>query len=830
MKSLRNPLAQPLVVLALVFIVLPVLMTLAGSTISLATQVVIYALYGIAYNLLLGYTGMVSFGSSMFFGMASYASALFSLHVTQNVVLALIVGTVFAALLGLLVGALILRRRGLYFALLTLAFTQLFFEICFRWTSFTGGENGLQGVLRPGLEGAMNYYVFCAVIVLVCAWLLQRIVHSPFGRVLQAIRDNEKRVQYLGYDPWGYKLCAIVLHAAFIGLGGGMLSLLIHGAYADNLNWQHAGDPVMMTLLGGIHHFLGPLWGAIIYINLSDQLSAFTEHWWLIFGALIIAVVLLSPEGLSGFYARLRGHGRWSLTHTPPPQMPASVVDPFAVKSRAERHTILEVSHLSKRFGHVVTADDISLTVSAGSVHSLIGPNGAGKTTLFNMLTGLIPHDAGSIKFNGREIGKLKIHERTRLGMSRSFQVVSLPENLTVLEAVRVAAQAESPQHASLWRNAYDLPEPLERAWGLLKAVGLEEKAAQVIANLPHGEQRLLDIAVTMATSAELLLLDEPLAGLADVDRERIGALIRRLAGHYTIFLIEHDIDRVISLSDRITVLHQGRLIADGDPDAVVSNAEVVKAYLGEASDETAAVSVARPPAVVDRAPVLSLRGVDSGYDGSSVLDGLSLEVREGEAVALLGRNGVGKTTTLYTIMGLLAASKGQMHFKGSEITGQAPNLINRQGIAIVPQGRRVFPNLSILDNLLIARRPGGWSPDQVFELFPKLGTLQSSLGGNLSGGEQQMLAIARALMAPADLILLDEPFEGLAPAIVTEVLEAVIQLRQRASILLVEQRIDLALQVVDRAYIMVNGRVAYEGTAGDLQQNKALQVKLLGV
>jgi ABC-type branched-subunit amino acid transport system ATPase component/ABC-type branched-subunit amino acid transport system permease subunit len=761
--------------------------------------------------------------------MASYASALFSLHVTQNVVLALIVGAAFAALLGFLVGALILRRRGLYFALLTLAFTQLFFEICFRWTDFTGGENGLQGVLRPGLEGATNYYVFCAVIVLVCAWLLQRIVHSPFGRVLQAIRDNEMRVQYLGYNPWGYKLCAIVLHAAFIGLGGGMLALLIHGAYANNLNWQHAGDPVMMTLLGGIHHFLGPLWGAIIYINLSDQLSAYTEHWWLIFGALIIAVVLLSPEGLSGLYARIRGHGRWSLTRTPTPQMPASVEDPFLVHDRAAQHTILEVSHLSKRFGHVVTADDISLKVSAGTVHSLIGPNGAGKTTLFNMLTGLIPHDAGSIRFNGREISKLKIHERTRLGMSRSFQVVSLPENLTVLEAVRVAAQAESPSNASLWRNAYDLAQPLDRAWGLLKAVGLEDKAGEIIANLPHGEQRLVDIALTMATSAELLLLDEPLAGLADVDRERIGTLIRRLSGRYTILLIEHDIDRVISLSDRITVLHQGRLIADGVPDAVVSNAEVVKAYLGEASEE-ADIAIPDKPAATDRPTMLSLRNVASGYEGSSVLDGLTLEVREGEAVALLGRNGVGKTTTLYTIMGQLAANKGELHFKGSEITGLPPNLVNRRGIAIVPQGRRVFPNLSILDNLMIARRPGGWSLDEVFGLFPKLGTLQSSLGGNLSGGEQQMLAIARALMAPADLILLDEPFEGLAPAIVHEVLEAVMQLRQRASILLVEQRIGLALQVVDRAYIMVNGRIAYEGTASDLQQNKALQVKLLGV
>lgn len=831
MKGLQRGLSHPVVVLAIVFILLPLAMTAAGSTVSLATQVVIYTLYGIAYNLLLGYTGMVSFGSSIFFGMASYASALFALHVSQNVVLSLIVGTVFAALLGLLVGGLALRRRGLYFALLTLAFTQLFYEICFRWTSFTGGENGLQGVLRPGLQNGWWYYLFCAVIVVICAWLLNRIVHSPFGRVLQAIRDNEKRVQYLGYDPWGYKLSAMVLHAAFIGLGGSMLSMLIHGAYADNLNWQHAGDPIMMTLLGGIHHFLGPLWGAIIYINLSDQLSAFTEHWWLIFGALIIAVVLLSPEGLSGVYARLRGHGRWSLTRTPLPDMPPTLPDPFAVQRSVEHQTILEVSHLSKRFGHVVTADDISLKITAGTVHSLIGPNGAGKTTLFNMLTGLIPYDQGRIAFKGRDIGALQVHERTRLGMSRSFQVVSLPANLTALEAVRVAAQAGSPHRASLWRDAYDLSEPLDRAWGLLKAVGLAGKAGEITSNLPHGEQRLLDIAVTMATSAELLLLDEPLAGLADADRERIGTLIRRLAGHYTILLIEHDIDRVLALSDRITVLHQGRLIADGDPQAVVSDPEVVKAYLGEhAQSRTIAPSPAGRPASSSDRPILALKDVVSGYDGSSVLDGLSLEVREGEAIALLGRNGVGKTTTLYTIMGLLAARSGHLQFGGADITRMPTHEINRLGLVIVPQGRRVFPNLTILDNLLIARQPGGREVKDVFELFPKLGTLQTSLGGNLSGGEQQMLAIARALMAPARLILLDEPFEGLAPAIVSEVLEAVVELRKHTSILLVEQRIDLALQMVDRAYIMVNGHVAYEGAAADLQQNKELQVKLLGV
>ncbi|MEO6986800.1 MAG: branched-chain amino acid ABC transporter ATP-binding protein/permease [Paralcaligenes sp.] len=836
MSRLRQTLTHPLVVLAAVFVVLPTLMSMAGSTTSLATQVVIYTLYGLAYNLLLGYTGMVSFGSSVFFGMASYASALFAIHVFQNVALALIAGTVFAGLLGLVLGLLILRRRGLYFALLTLAFTQLFYEICFRWTNLTGGENGLQGVERPGLESASSYYIFCAVLVLVCAWLLYRVAHSPFGRVLQAIRDNEKRVQYLGYNPWGYRLSALVLHAAFIGLGGSLLSFLIHGVYADNMNWQHAGDPVMMTLLGGIHHFLGPLWGAIIYINLSDQLSSITEHWWLFFGALIMGVVLLSPEGLCGIYARLRGHTHWGLTRTPLPPCPATLPDLFSGHAGASTEVVLQVHNLCKHFGRVVTADDISLEIRSGSIHSLIGPNGAGKTTFFNMLTGLIPNDSGQIQFKGQEISKLAVHERVRLGMSRSFQIVSLPGNLTVFEAVRIAVQARSRGLPSLWRDAYSLTNLVDRAWALLHAVGLEDKAGEITRNLPHGEQRLLDIAVTMASGAELLLLDEPLAGLADAERERISLLIRRLAGQHTILLIEHDIDRVVSLSDRITVLHQGRVIADGVPQAVVNNPQVVEAYLGEAVEHgdkgIAEPHIAPRQSEVARVsqPLLQLQNVASGYAGSRILDGLSLEVREGEAVALLGRNGVGKTTTLHTIMGQLSASAGHIRLGDTDITGWASNRVNRQGLSIVPQGRRIFPNLNVVDNLLIARRPGGWELDQVFELFPKLEVLRDSIGGNLSGGELQMLAIARALMAPTRLILLDEPFEGLAPSVVNEVMDVVVRLRERTSILLVEQRVDLALRMVDRAYIMVNGRIAYEGAASDLTENKELQVKLLGV
>jgi len=827
---------HPILVLAAVLVGVSGLSVALGMPIDRITQIAIYTLYGAGVNFLIGYLGLVPFGASFFFGCASYAVAITAGAWGGNEITGVLIAAGFSVVLALVVGAVILRRKGLYFSLLTLACSQIAFEIAFKWTSFTGGENGLQDVHRPLFTSAMGFHVFVLVVVLALMWVLWRVAHAPFGRLMQALRDNEQRVASLGFDTYTTKLIALVISGGAIGVAGGLIALLLRGAYANNLNWQHAGDPVLMAALGGVHQFLGPLWGAITFIILEDRLSAINENWWLFFAPIIILFALLSPEGIQGFMQRLVGRNRWTLTRSGVPARP-SRIEPYQpdLGHGADAGPILSVKSLSKRFGSIVTQSDISLDVHRKTLHSLIGPNGAGKTTLFNILTGMLAPDGGQILFDGREIGRLAPHRRARLGIARSFQILSVFPNLTTFENVRIAVQAARSQWTGFWRDAYQDEVANARVWTLLDAVGLADRGAQLCSALSHGEKRLLEIAVSLATNAKLLLLDEPLAGLAESDRQLVSALIRRLARSHAVLLIEHDIDRVLALSDRITVLHQGRLIADGEPAAVAREPQVISAYLGRGREAQRAQAAVEPAAAqrataAATAPLLELEQVRAGYGGGTVLDGVDMMVRAGEVVALLGRNGVGKTTLLRTITGVLHPSAGHVVFDGQDVGALRPDRINRLGVALVPEGRRLFPNLTVQENLRLAARAGGASLEEICELFPKLKLLMRSRAENISGGERQMVAIARALMVPSRLILLDEPFEGLAPAVVQEVREAVAKLTTRASLVIVEHHAESVLAMADRAYVLVNGKVAFSGTAAALAADHALQDRLLGV
>ncbi len=829
---MSNLVRHPVLVVLVVLLALTGIWHLMGAPIGLITQIAIYTLYGAGVCTLVSYTGLVPFGASVFFGCASYAVAFVMLRGAPNEIVALLFCIAFSLILAAVIALIILRRRGLYFSLLTLAFSQIAFEIAYKWTDVTGGENGVQGLPRPIFTTAWSFHAFTIVTVCLGLGVLWRIAHSPFGRSLQALRDNEQRAQSLGYDTFQLKFVSFVIMGGVVGYAGGLIALMLQGAYADNLSWQHAGDSLLMAVLGGVHHFLGPLWGAIAFILLEDRLSAITESWWLIFAPIVILFALASPEGMQGLLFRLMGRSDWTLTRKQIPSRPATIEPYRAAGAKLDpTKPILTVSGLNKRFGQLVVATDLNLQVYPYQLHSFIGPNGAGKTTFFNMLTGILKPNAGSIVFDSHDITNLPVHKRIRLGLSRSFQILSVFPNLTAFENVRVAVQAQDPRHWGLWRDAYDYDDLNARTWSLLAAVGLEDRAADACANLGHGQRRLLEIAISLATDAKLLLLDEPLAGLAEADRQVVGALIRKLADSHAVLLIEHDIDRVLALSDRITVLHQGRLIADGNPAAVASNPDVVTAYLGaERIIPPAAPTDADRAAHAASKPVLVVDKLRAGYAGSVVLEDLSLIVHEGEAVALLGRNGVGKTTTLRAITGTVRSSSGRITLDGAEITNARPYEINQKGISLVPEGRRLFPNLTVLDNLRLAMRSGGASLDDVYALFPKLKILQRSKAESLSGGERQMLAIARALMVPAKLILLDEPFEGLAPTIVKEVMDALAQLRGRVAMVIVEHHAESVLPLVDRAYVLVNGRVAFEGTARTLEDDPDLQARLLGV
>ncbi len=827
---------HPIAVLAMVLVAISAAAYAFGVPLQRVTQVAIYALYGIGVNFLIGYLGLVPFGSSFFFGCASYALALAGGAWGGNEITGVVVAGVFSVLLGLTVGAVILRRRGLYFSLLTLACSQIAFEVAFKWTNVTGGENGLQNVARPLFPSALSFHVFTLAVVLATLWGLWRVAHAPFGRLMQALRDNEQRVASLGYNTYLTKLIALTIAGGVIGIAGGLMALLLQGVYANNLNWEHAGDPVLMAALGGVHQFLGPLWGAILFILLEDRLSAMTENWWLYFAPIIIIFALLSPEGVQGIFQRLAGRNRWTLTRPGIPPRPARIM-PYRAQAAggvAGSGAILEVRNLSKRFGSIVTQNDISVQVSRTGLHSLIGPNGAGKTTFFNLLTGVHRANSGAIVFDGQPIQHLPPYLRARRGLSRSFQILSVFPNLTAFENVRIAVQAAERQWFGLWRDAYANAVANAKVWSLLDAVGLADRAGEQCASLAHGEKRLLEIAVSLAIEAKLLLLDEPLAGLTESDRKVVSTIIKKLAVSHAVLLIEHDIDRVLALSDRITVLHQGRLIADGDPVAVAHDPEVVKAYMGNAHGAPPALRIrpqpmATPPGT-DAPPLLQLEGVLAGYGGSTVLQGLSLTVQPGEVVALLGRNGVGKTTALRAITGVIKPASGTIRFGGADVAGARPDEINRLGISLVPEGRRLFPNLTVVENLKLATRPGGATLEEVFDLFPKLRTLTRSRAETLSGGERQMVAISRALMVPSRLILLDEPFEGLAPAVVQEVREAVAKLTARASLVIVEHHAQSVLGMADRAYVLVNGRVAFGGSAADLAADTTLQEALLGV
>jgi ABC-type branched-subunit amino acid transport system ATPase component len=497
---------------------------------------------------------------------------------------------------------------------------------------------------------------------------------------------------------------------------------------------------------------------------------------------------------------------------------------------------LLEIRNLTMTFGGLTALSRVDLDVREGEIRGLIGPNGSGKTTMINVIAGTYRPTAGSIALDGRRIGGLPRWAITPLGVARTFQNIQLFGAMTALDNARVGLHCRSRAElaGALFRprSVRDEEQRItDAARESLELVGLASRQHELAGSLPYGQQRRLEIARALTTGARLLLLDEPLAGMNASESAEMTRLIAKLRDEgRTIVLIEHNMKAVMGLCDRISVLDHGEKIAEGTPSEVQNDARVIEAYLGRGRDMVA------PSMRASGDVVLSLSDVSAGYGMIRALHDVSLEVREGEIVALVGANGAGKTSTLRTISGLLPPSSGRIELAGARIDRLDPAAIVNRGVVHVPEGRRIFAELSVAENLAIGAylhrdvAENRRRADEVLARFPRLRERQRQAGGTLSGGEQQMLAIARALMARPRVLLLDEPSMGLAPLLVEAVFDVIRDINAHGTtILLVEQNAAMALAIARRAYVMEAGRIVVQGEARRLAADPDVQRAYLG-
>ena len=818
-------------------VALPFALDAIGLTMITATDVVIFALAVLGLNILVGWTGLVSFGHGAWFGIGAYAVAILQTRLLPgDMALPLLGALVLTGVCALAAGALILRRRGVYFSLLTLALTAMLYAIAFRWTDMTGGENGIGGVQRwAALDAPGALYAATAGIAALVLFGLWRFRRSPMGTVLVAIRENEQRAGFLGYATNRYKLAAFVLSACITGLAGALSAYNHRFASADPISIAFSGELLAMTVIGGMRSFLGPAIGALFFILFREFLSIYTGDWLLYFGLLFVAFIVLSPDGLVGIGTRLLKPFRKA-----PVEGAAMSARRTGASGRVPSRFIagiggagpvLVVRDIAKSFGAVKAVRGVSFAVGERTLHALIGPNGAGKTSAFNLLSGLYRPDAGSVTLDGREVGGLEPYAITRAGIGRSFQITNLFPGLSVQENIRLAVQARHPHHFSPWRDALAVREIADDTAELLRWTGLSGIERAEAGSLSYGGQRLLDMGLALATRPRVLLLDEPLAGLAAAERERVGDLIKSLSADIPVLLVEHDIDRVFRLADRVTVMADGAVLVDGSVADARDDPKVQAVYLGSG---TAAIAAKPRTSAAATDELLVMKGVNTFYGKSHILNDVDLTVRKGEVIALLGRNGAGKSTLLKTLIGIAPPSSGRIALAGQELAGLHPDRIARLGIGYVPQGRALFAGMTVAENLglgRLKRRTGAgihWDESRVLEFFPRLKERWTVDAARLSGGEQQMVAVARALSGDTRLLLLDEPFEGLSPAVTEELFEAFDRLRHELAIILVDHHLDLALALSDRTVALERGAVQWTGESRLLRDDQELRRKVL--
>ncbi|MGV1034315.1 MAG: ATP-binding cassette domain-containing protein [Microbacteriaceae bacterium] len=477
---------------------------------------------------------------------------------------------------------------------------------------------------------------------------------------------------------------------------------------------------------------------------------------------------------------------------------------------------IVLATEVSRRFGGVTAVAEVSLEVNRGELVGIMGPNGAGKSTLLSLLSGARRPSSGTLMVCGKDFSKVTHADAAHIGVGLAHQIPKPFRKLTVRQNVEIAS--------------YVVPRARRKevVTEALRLSGMENRAGKIAGSLGLLELKRLEIARVLATDPQLVLLDEVAAGLNGRDLEELIELVRLVhAQGKTVILVEHVQEVIHQLAQRVVVLEWGQKLTEGTPEEVSNDPRVIEVYLGTAGESIPQ----RNGQPTSEAPRLSVSHLDAGYGPVNVLKNVSLDVRPGEIVAVLGANGAGKTTLAKTIQGMIRPKTGQIQFNGSDITSMPAHLRTQNGLALVAEGRRLFGELSVRQNLVLGLKSvRNQEPlKRVYEVFPKLIELADRQAGALSGGEQQMVAIGRALAGEPEVIIFDELSLGLAPIIVDRMLEAVAQIADwGTSVVLIEQNVHKSLALADRIVVLRRGEVVFAGKPSEFTEEE-LQSAYLG-